>query len=123
MRAQCAGLLRAVAYGYAMMTASVGVALLGFLVVIYTAFGLKAADWLLVALVVMSAMVCFALAPYIWRQNAWAMIVALGLTVAVRAMIGIDDSPIGWVTTIVAILFAIATGLRLWLGASRPAGN
>jgi type IV secretory pathway VirB2 component (pilin) len=45
------------------------------------------------------------------------MIVALGLIIATRAMIGIDDSPIGWVTTIVAVLFAIFTGLRLWLGA------
>jgi len=51
------------------------------------------------------------------------MIVALVLTIAVRAMIGIDDSPIGWVTTIVAILFAIFTGVRLWLGAARRAGN
>lgn len=123
MREQRAGLLRAVAYGYAMMTALVGIGLLGFLVVIYAAFGLKVADWLLVALFVIPAIVCFALAPFIWRQKAWAMIVALGLIIAVRAMIGIDDSPIGWVTTIVAILFAIFTGLRLWLGAARPAGN
>jgi hypothetical protein len=118
-----AGLLRAVAYGYAMMTALVGIGLLAFLVVIYAAFGLKPADWLLVALCLIPAIVCFALAPYIWRQNAWAMIAALGLIVAARAMIGIDDSPIGWVTTAVAVLFAIFTGLRLWLGAVRPAGN
>ncbi len=73
-----ADLLRAVAYGYAMMTALVGIGLLAFLVVIYAAFGLKPADWLLVALFVIPAIVCFALAPYIWRQNAWAMIAALG---------------------------------------------
>ena len=118
-----ADLLRAVAYGYAMMTALAGIGLLAFLVVIYAAFGLKPADWLLVALFVIPAIVCFALAPYIWRQNAWAMIAALALIVAARAMIGIDDSPIGWVATIVAVLFAIFTGLRLWLGAVRPAGN
>ncbi len=118
-----ADLLRAVAYGYAMMTALVGIGLLAFLVVIYAAFGLKPADWLLVALFVIPAIVCFALAPYIWRQNAWAMIAALALIVAARAMIGIDNSPIGWATTIVAVLFAIFTGLRLWLGAARAAGN
>ena len=118
-----ADLLRAVAYGYAMMTALVGIGLLAFLVVLYAAFGLKPADWLLVALFAIPAIVCFALAPYIWRQNAWAMIAALGLIVAARAMIGIDGSPIGWATTIVAVLFAIFTGLRLWLGAARAAGN
>jgi hypothetical protein len=106
-----------------MMTALVGIGLLGILVVIYAAFGLKPADWLLVALFVIPAIVCFALAPFIWRQNAWAMIAALGLIVAARAMIGIDDSPIGWVTTLVAVLFAVFTGLRLWLGAARAAGN
>lgn len=118
-----ADLLRAVAYGYATMTALVGIGLLAFLVVIYTAFGLKPSDWLLVALFAIPAIVCFALAPYIWRQNAWAMIAALALIVAARAMIGIDDSPIGWAVTIVAVLFAIFTGLRLWLGAARTAGN
>jgi hypothetical protein len=45
-----ADVLRAVAYGYAMMTALVGIGLIAFLVVIYAAFGLKPADWLLVAL-------------------------------------------------------------------------
>jgi len=123
MRDRRADLLRAVAYGYAAMTALVGIGLLGFLVVIYAAFGLKPADWLLVVVFVIPAIVCFALAPYIWRQNAWAMIAALALIVAARAMIGIDDSPIGWATTIVAILFAIFTGVRLWLGAARAAGN
>jgi hypothetical protein len=118
-----ADLLRAVAYGYAMMTALVGIGLLGILVVIYAAFGLKPADWLLVVLFLVPAIVCFALAPYIWRQNAWAMIAALALIVAARAMIGIDDSLIGWALTAVAILFAIFTGLRLWLGAARAAGN
>jgi len=118
-----ADLLRAVAYGYAMMTALVGIGLLAFLVVIYATFGLKPSDWLLAVLVVIPALMCFALAPYIWRQNAWAMIAALALIVAARAMIGIDDSPIGWVVTIVAILFAIFTGVRLWLGAARAAGN
>ena len=123
MSEQRAGLLRAVAYGYAMMTALVGIGLLGFLVVVFAAFGLKPSDWLLVALFTGPALVCFALAPFIWRQKAWAMIVALGLIIATRAMIGIDDSPVSRVTTIVAILFAICTGLRLWLGAARPAGN
>ena len=123
MRDRRAVLLRAVAYGYAMMTALVCIGLLAFLVVIYAAFGLKPSDWLLVALFVIPAIVCFALAPYIWRENAWAMIAALALIVAARAMIGIDGSLIGWAVTAVAILFAIFTGLRLWLGAAGPAGN
>jgi len=118
-----ADLLRAVAYGYAIMTALLGVGLLGFLVVIYAAFGLRPSDWLLVVLFAIPAVVCFALAPYIWRQKAWAMIIVLGLMIAVRAMIGVDESLIGWAATIVAILFAIFTGLRLWLGAARAAGN
>jgi hypothetical protein len=122
-RKQRAGLLRAVAYGYATMTALVGLGLLAFLAVLYAAFGLKPSDWLLVALFVIPAMVCLALAPFIWRQKGWAMIAALGLIVAACAMIGIDGSPIGWATTIVAILFAIFTGLQFWLGAARPAGN
>ena len=123
MRERRADLLRAVAYGYAMMTALVGIGLFGFLVLLYAAFGFKPADWLLIALFTIPAIVCFALVPFIWRQKAWAMIAALLLIVAARAMIGIDNSPIGWVTTIVAVLFAVFTGLQLWLGASRPAGN
>jgi hypothetical protein len=123
MRGQRADLLRAVAYGYALMTVLVGGGLLAVLIVIYTAFGLKPADWLLVVLFVIPAIACFALAPLIWRQKAWAMIAALGLVVAARAMIGTDDSPIGWATTLVAILFAIFTGLRLWLGGPGPVGN
>jgi|GEM_PF-4377863 len=111
------------AYGYAMMTALVGIGLLAFLVVIYASFGLKPSDWLLVALFAIPAIVCFALAPHIWRQNARAMIAALALIVAARAMIGVDESLIGWVTAMLAVLFAIFTGLRLWLGGARAAGN
>jgi hypothetical protein len=95
-RKQRAGLLRAVAYGYAMMTALMGLGLLAFLVVLYAAFGLKPSDWLLVALFVIPAIVCLALAPFIWRQKGWAMFAALGLIVTARAMIGIDNSQIGW---------------------------
>jgi hypothetical protein len=55
------------------------------------------------------------LGPFIWRQKVWAMLVALGLAVGLRFMFGNDTELVRWTLTGCAALFAVLTGVRLWL--------
>lgn len=65
------------------------------------------------------AMVC---APFIWRQQLWAMLVAFVIAGGLLFFFGSETELLRWTLTSVSALLAVCAGMRLWLGRS-PAGT
>ena len=118
-------IVRAASWAFAVLMFLGGAAALGAMAFLIAAFGSGGFvknlvndlfnDWLL-ALVVLCGAGAMALAPFIWRQRAWAMLTALALAVAFRFMFGNETLLLNVLLTGVAVFFAVCTGLRLWLG-------
>jgi hypothetical protein len=112
-------IVRAVARGYAVMAFLCGAALLVSIVFLVMAFGPRGFfdDWLFIAMI-LPGIATAALAPFIWREKAWAMLTVLVIAVGYRFFVGtITEDPYAqWTFTGLAALFALFTGVRLWLG-------
>ena len=108
--------LGAAAVIYATLSVLAGIGMLAFMLLLFSAFGLRGTDWRFYAVFLLPPVVFIGLAPSIWRQRIWAMLVVLVMSATLRAMLGTDTAPVSWVTLFGVILFALLTGLHLVCG-------
>jgi hypothetical protein len=73
----------------------------------------------LFALLVLSGVAGMVLAPFIWRQQFWAMLVALVLSGAFLFLFGNETEMLKYSLAGATALFIVCAGVRFWLG--RPA--
>jgi hypothetical protein len=113
-------LLNAASAIYAGLSVVAGIGLLGFMLLLMSAFGGRGTNLLFFAVFLLSPVLFIGLAASIRRQKVWAMAVVLVLSAALRAMLGTDTSLVGWVTLFGVVLFAVLTGVHLvWGGTAR----
>ena len=111
------GIVRAAARLYAILAALGGVAILAFVALLISSFGTRGIlEPKFFAFIIAPGIAGLVLAPFLWMGKVWAMLLAL----AIALMLTFLFSPETLLTRVVlpgtTALFAVFTGIRLWLG-------
>jgi hypothetical protein len=119
MRESREDVVRSVSRGYAVLLGFAAAASLGLTALMFAFMPLQNiisnSKSAMVSLPALGAL----LVPFIWRQQVWAMLAALVLAVGLRFWFGNDTEFLKWMLTGFAVVFAVLTGVRLWLGNAR----
>jgi len=75
----------------------------------------------LFALIILSGVAGMVLAPFIWREQFWAMLVALALSGTFLFLFGDETLMLKWSLAGATALFMVCAGVRFWL--ARPAAS
>jgi hypothetical protein len=86
---------------------------IGVVLSLIAVFGFHPADWEFLVIGAGLASAFSVLGFFIWRQQTWAMLAALALSVALRFMFGNETLMLNIALTGVGGLFAVLTGLHL----------
>ena len=120
MNEQGALIARIAARSYAILAALGGVAILGVVALLISAFGTRGMFELkFLTFIVLPGIAGIALAWPIWRQRTWAMLAALGVAVMLTFLFSMESGLLHVALPGAAALFALFTGVHIWLG--RPA--
>ena len=98
---------------YAICAILVGLAVIGAVLFLIAVFGFRPADWEFLVIGVGLASAFIVLGFFIWRQQTWAMLAALALSVAIRFMFGNETLMLNVALSSAAVLCAVLTGLHL----------
>ncbi len=115
-------LARLLARIYAVCAILTGLGVIGAVLFLIAVFGFHTADWEFLVIGVGLASAFSVLGYFIWRQQTWAMLAALALSVAIRFMLGDETLMLNVALAGPAVLFAVLTGLYL-SSSGRPAGG
>jgi len=106
-------LARLLARIYAVCAILMGLGVLAAVLFLIAVFGFHPADWEFLVIGVGLASAFSVLGFFIWRQQTWAMLAALALSVAIRFMLGNKTLMLDVTLAGPAVLFAVLTGLYL----------
>lgn len=109
--------VRLVARLYAVLSALGGALILAFVAVLISAFGARAIfEPKFLTLVVLPGILPIALAPFIWREYLWAMFAVLAIAIGLTFLFSRESAATQVALPGTSALFAVFTGIRIWLG-------
>jgi membrane protease YdiL (CAAX protease family) len=102
---------------YAVLSALGALLVLAFVAILISAFGMKDIfEPKFFSFVVMPGIVPIALAPFVWRGRVWAMFAVLAIAVGLTFLFSRESPTMQVALPGTSALFAVFTGVRLWLG-------
>jgi hypothetical protein len=109
--------VRLVARLYAALSVLGGLLVLFVVWALVSAFGSKDVfDPKFLSFIVIAGVLPVALAPFIWRGRPWAMFAVLAIALGVTFLLSRQTSTLQVLLPATTALFALLTGVRMWLG-------
>ncbi|MBV8835530.1 MAG: hypothetical protein JO000_03245 [Alphaproteobacteria bacterium] len=110
-------IVRITARLYAILSALGGAAILAFVGVLISAFGARGIfEPKFFAFIIAPGIAGLALAPFLWMEKVWAMALALAVALMLTFLFSLETLFMRIVLPGTTALFAVFTGVQLWLG-------
>ncbi len=112
-----ARIARVAARLYAILAALGGATILAFVALLISSFGTRGIfEPKFFTFIVAPGIAGLVLAPFLWRGKAWAMVLALAIALMLTFLFSLETLFMRIVLPGTTALFAVFTGIQLWLG-------
>ena len=109
--------VRLVSWLYAALSALGGLLVLAVVAALISAFGSRDVfEPKFLSFIAIAGVAPIALSPFIWRGRPWAMFTVLAIALGVTFLLSRETSTLRILLPGTTALFALFTGVRMWLG-------